>query len=65
MYYVEYLKNKNNEVIGLSKIQYSKSKLQNKSITEIDMNNIAFKDYKNNVKDYYLSGNTLVKIVKE
>lgn len=64
MYYVEKLKNKYKETIGLSEIKYSKSKLSNDNIIEIDMNNVNFKDYRKNIKSYYLSGNKLVRVSK-
>lgn len=63
-YFVEEKLNRAGHVIGLSQIQYTKNKVPAGKIS-IDMNGIKFKDYQESPKDYYLSGNKLIKIARE
>lgn len=62
-YFVEEKLNRAGQVVGMSQIQYTKSKLSAGKIA-IDMNGIKFKDYQESPKDFYLSGNKLVRVAE-
>lgn len=62
-YFVEEQLNRAGQVIGMSQIQYTKNKLSTGKIA-IDMNGIKFKDYQESPRDFYLSGNKLVRVAE-
>lgn len=62
-YFVEEKLNRAGQVIGMSQIQYTKNKLSAGKIA-IDMNGIKFKDYQESPRDFYLSGNKLVRVAE-
>lgn len=66
-YYIEPEINKDNIVVGFSKVLESRARTKSlkSGQIEINMNGIKYKDYLNNPEKYYLSGNNLVEVPVE
>jgi hypothetical protein len=64
VYYIEPKTNRAGQTIGFSEIKEKKSTKVPEGAIKIDMNGIKYKDYKSNMKNYYLSGNVLTEVIK-
>lgn len=66
-YYIEPETNKDNIVVGFSKVLESRARTKalKSGQIEINMNGIKYKDYQANPEKYYLSGNNLVEVPVE
>lgn len=63
MFYIQQLKNNKRQIIGYSNIKKcEKSKDIPKDGIKLNMNNSQYDEFIKNPKDFYLSGNTLVKL---
>ena len=62
-YYIEEVHNKRNQIVGYTAVQSVKYKKDlPKNCTIINLGTIPYDEYLNNRRDFYISGNNLLRV---